>query len=214
MASPASKLADLPPLIAEMRMARGASLIPVPREWSLDLLAGRLVELSSHHETVSLTAASHLVLKAQQRGEPCAWVATGRSTFYPPDVSRLGVDLSSLPVVRARDGLAATRATDHLLRSGAFSVVVFDMGPNPFLRPAMQTRLAGLAKKHHTTVLCLTHKSPQAPSLGSLISIRGEGHIERRGFNQFAWRIDVLKDKQHGPGWSHEEVCLGPEGLG
>lgn len=181
--------------------------------WGLDTLSGRIAELSSDGLTASISAAVSLVLQAQRRGEPAAWVAVGQSTFYPPDVAQSGVDLEGLPVVRVADSRAAARTADKLLRSGAFAVVVVDLGRDHHVRVPVQSRLAGLAKKHRTVLLCLTKKKRDEPSIGSLVSLRAETRVKKTGFDRFAWEVRVTKDKRQGPGWVHEETCRGPEGL-
>lgn len=183
------------------------------QQWRLGVFAGRLAELSRAQGTPSLTAAASLILQAQQQGEPSAWIAAGDSIFFPPDLAHSGIDLAALPVVRVTSSIAAARAADRLLRSGAFAVVVLDLQTQAFLHAAVQTRLAALAKRHHTALLCLTRTSRERPSLGSLVSVRGVGMLERASFDRFTWTLDFLKDKRQGPGWSHAEVCRGPDGL-
>jgi recombination protein RecA len=182
-----------------------------PGGWSLDSLGGRFLEISS--QAVSITAAGSLILDAQLRGEPAAWVAVGGSTFFPPDFAACGIDLESLPVVRLPHLLAASSATDRLLRSGGFGVIVLDLGNDSDMRLAVQVRLATLAKKHHTTLVCLTRKEPAVPSLGPLVSLRAQGAIHKTGFDRFTWELEILRDKRRGLGWRHTEVCHGPDGM-
>lgn len=204
----------LPQLMSRLGIQPGPAGTPTPsREWTLATLAGRFAELSTSAAGASLTAAVSLVREAQLRAEPSAWVALGGSTFYPPDVAASGVDLDALPVVRVADVRSALRAADHLLRSGSFAVVVVDLGGSHAVRQAAQSRLAGLAKKHRTVLLCLTRKSSESPSIGSLVTIRGETTVRHDGFDRFAWEIDIVKDKRRGPGWKHSAACRGPEGL-
>lgn len=183
------------------------------REWNLSSLAGRFVELSSAEETASLTAAMSLVCESQLRGEPAAWIAVGDSIFFPPDAADSGVDLTALPVVRTPDTKTAVRAADRLLRSRGFGLITLDLGPKSAMRVSVQTRLAGLARKHHTALLCLTRKGHHTASIGSLVSIRGRTRVKKTGFNKFTWEIEILKDKRLGPGWFHAGVCCGPDGL-
>jgi len=205
--------ADLSALITRLGIQQSPSREPIPNEWNLDLLSGRFAELSSEGETASLSAAVSIILEAQERGEPAAWVAAGPSTFFPPDAAASGVDLDSLPVIRAADRMSAARAADWLLRSGAFAVVVLDLGANPEMQIPVQARLAGLAKKHRTALLCMTKKRRDAGSIGSLVSLRAEARVEKIGFDRFRWEVRVLKDKRRGPGWSYDEEGRGVEGL-
>ncbi len=184
-----------------------------PPAWNLSLLAGRLTEISDSGVAPALTAAASLILQAQQRGEPAAWVGFGNSIFFPPDLVEWGIDLDALPVVRVPNALAASRAADQLLRSGAFGLVVLDLKAEARMHMAVQSRLAALARKHHAALLCLTRKRKGTPSLGPLVSLHGEGTITRTAFSRFDWEIRVVKDKRGAPGWSHTESCRGTDGL-
>ncbi len=205
--------ADLSSLIARLGIQQIPSREPVPSEWNLDLLSGRFAELSSDGETASISAAVSIILEAQHRGEPAAWVAAGPSTFFPPDAAASGLDLESLPVVLVPNGASAARVADWLLRSGAFAVVVLDLGTDWEMPIPVQSRLVGLAKKHRTALLCMTKKRRDTPSIGSLVSIRGEASAKKTGFDRFTWALQILKDKRRGPGWSYEEESRGVEGL-
>jgi len=181
--------------------------------WDLPELAGRLVELSGPRAAGTLTLALRLVLDAQGRGEPAAWITDRGSCFFPPDAADGGVDLDALVVVRVAEAAAVARAASELARSGAFGLLVLDVGgarvPDP-----LQSRLLGLAQKHETAIVFLTEKPATAPSLGSLVSLRCEaGIIRREGGGGFACALRALKDKRRAPDWSYEEVCRGPTGL-
>ena len=190
--------------------ARGAGAIDA--RWGLGALRGRLVELSARGASAVLTAAVELVIEAQSEGEPVAWLAPGTGTFYPPDVADSGVDLAALVVVRARDLAALARAAERVLRSGAFGLVVLELGAPAELPTASQGRLVTLAQTHDAAVVCLTEKSPDAASLGSLISLRAEA-LRARGDGDFAITVRALKDKRRGPGWTHATRRRGPAGL-
>jgi recombination protein RecA len=179
--------------------------------WSLPDLSGRLVELSASADAAQLTAAFGLVLEAQLGGDRAAWVMLEPSSFFPPDAAEGGIDLDALPVVRVPDAHRAGRAADHLVRSGGFGLVVLDLG-SEVLPVAVLTRLLGLARQQDVTVLLLTKKAHDRPSLHSLISLRAEARCERRD-GRDTLCIRVLKDKRGGPGWTHVETCRGPAGL-
>jgi recombination protein RecA len=213
MKSNAVTAPDIDTLISRLGIRRGEHRAPETGRWCLDTLSGRIAELSSNGRCAAMSAAVALILQAQHRGEPAAWIAVGPSTFYPPDAARSGVDLGALPLVRVRDGRDAARTADRLLRSGAFAVVVLDLGRDHHIRVPVQSRLAGLAKKHRTAVLCLTRKKREEPSIGSLVSLRAETRVKRTGFDRFEWGVRVIKDKRRGPGWDHKETCCGAEGL-
>lgn len=183
--------------------------------WGLDALRGRLVELSARGATATLTTAIELVVEAQQASEPVAWVTLGNATFYPPDVADSGVDLAALSVVRVHDIVAAARAAERLLRSGGFGLVVLDFGGGAAveLPVAHQGRLVTLAQAHDAAVVCITEKPSEAPSLGSLVSLRAEAlrlYAPEQGYHV---TLRVLKDKRRGPGWTRTTKLRGPSGL-
>lgn len=192
---------------------RGLAPSDAPPEWRLSAFAGRFGEISGGEAGAPLTLVFRLVLEAQRLGEPVAWVGRWESTFFPPDVAAAGVDLDTLPVIRVPEPLAAARAADLLLRSGAFGLLVLDIGAGAGLPLPVQTRLVGLAKQHHTALLCLTEKTVDRPSLGSLVSVRAHASRTRREEDRFCCEARILKDKRRGPGWKHVEVCRAPDGL-
>ena len=199
--------------------------------WGLAALRGRLVELSARGPSGTLTCAASLVLEAQGDGEPVAWIVpwglegvggadVTPGTFYPPDAADSGVDLSALVVVRAPSVVAAGRAAERLLRSGAFGLVVIDFGSVPVHGDAAITRisegilgrLVSLAQANDAAVVCLTEKPQDSGSLGSLVSLRAEALRERTG-SGFEVTVRALKDKRRGPGWSRAIKARGPSGL-
>lgn len=205
----------------ELHLAGGQERSLEP--WGLAALRGRLVELSARGAAATLTTAIDIVLEAQREAEPVAWIVpwttdarTSSGTFYPPDAADSGVDLSALVVVRAPSALAATRSAERLLRSGAFGLVVLDFGsaggelgrlPEHFLG-----RLVTLAQAHDAAIVCLTEKTTDATSLGSLVSLRAEA-LRTRTRDGFEITVRALKDKRRGPGWSRASKARGPAGL-
>ena len=189
----------------------------------LEELSGRLVELSGDGASAVLSLAVGLVLDAQAAGEPVAWVGSDDSGFYPPDLADSGVDLAALIVVRlATDVVCRTGqrrahvlavAAERLLRSGAFGLVLIDLGQDVELSQVLQSRLLGLAQRHRAAAVCLTEKSEETPSLGSLVSLRVQATRSWLGRDRFACEVRVRKDKRRGPVWSQREVYRGPLGL-
>ncbi len=184
----------------------------VPTLWTFDEVAGRLVEVSGSTASAALTLTFTLIREAQERGEPVGWVTLAESCFYPPDVARGDIDLAALVVVRLAHAESIPRAGEQLLRSGGFGMVVFDLGAAEIPIP-LQTRLTGLAHRHHTALVCLTEKSRAAFSLGSLVSLRAHAEKKRAADNRFLCTLQVLKDKRRGPTWNHEELYAGPAGM-
>jgi len=197
--------------LVELRRPRARSAPPAPGLARAEL-TGRLVELSGRGNSATLTLACQAILDAQREGETAAWIGRAGSGFYPPDMAAGGVDLAALPVVRCPDAKAVARAADRLARSGAFGLLVLDLGDGDAPTP-WQSRLAGLALKYDIAILLLTEKSAEAPSLGSLVSLRGQSERRRLPDGRFLCRFQALKDKQQGPGWGREAAFDGPPGL-
>jgi len=206
-------VAPRPEVPADGAVQRGWVPAATPAEWRLSTFVGRFGELSGSHAGAVLTLAFRLVLEAQRLGEPAVWISRRESAFFPPDAAEVGVDLDALAVVWVSETLQAARAADHLLRSGGFGLVVLDIGARAHLPIPVQTRLVGLANKHEAALLCLTEKDDDRPSLGSLVSLRAQAVRTRRVEDRYRCEARVLKDKRRGPGWSHAEVCRGPDGL-
>lgn len=204
--------------VATASALRGAVARQSENAWSLEGLAGRFIELSGGGASAALTVTAGLIWEAQRRGEPAAWIGGRHTLFYPPDFAAFGIDLAALPVIHAPDARKAARAADALLRSGGFALLALDLGDAAALPLAMQSRLAGLAMKHHTAVLCLLRqraerKDGRRATTGSLAAVRGESEKRRIDFDRFECVLQAVKDKRLGPGWTHVEVCRGPDGL-
>ncbi len=203
--------------------------------FSLAQLGGRLAELSSSRAGAQLSFALRLVREAQESGETAAWIGARSSSFFPPDAEACGIDLSALPVVRLGSAQEMGRAADQLLRSGAFGLLVVDLGGlggpggerarespgaarlaapvGAQLSAPLLTRLLGLAQKHAAAVLFLTEKPGEAPSLSSLVSLRAEVSRAQRRPGRFLCELHALKDKRRAPGWTELEEFRGPAGL-
>jgi recombination protein RecA len=201
----------------ELRARRGGP--ETAASWELATLRGRLVELSARGASATLTTAMDIVVEAQTQHEPVAWITLANGTFYPPDVADCGVDLAALVVVRTHDATAAARSAERLLRSGAFGLVVIDLGNSngAALTMQIQGRLVTLAQTHDAAVVCLTEKTEDTASLGSLVSLRAEALRARnhdgKAREEFAVTVRVLKDKRRGPGWTQSFKRRGPAGL-
>lgn len=183
------------------------------RELSRADLAGRLTEISGYGSTCALTLACSLILDAQMEGETVAWITTRDRSFYPPDLEEAGVDLAALAVVRCPDGRSMARAADRLARSGAFGLLILDLGDTGHVPSSLQTRLAGLARAHDMALVLLTEKPEDSPSVGSLVSLRLKTERLNEPHGLFLARAQAIKDKRYGPGWGREISCHGPPGL-
>ena len=169
---------------------------------------GLLCELSGRGRGASPSSvATRLVVRAQAEGEPVAWVAPeGGSCVFPPDLAAAGVDLNALVFVRVpQKGHALVRATEVLLRSGAFGLVILDLSEGVPARPLVwQSRLNGLVRLHESRLAMVTSSSREQPSLGPLVSLRVEGVTDRSG-ERAVIAHTVLKSKLGG------QVGLCPE---
>ena len=210
---------DLKEFLARARTAVATKIAPLEHgkviehaEWGLPALRGRLVELSARGATATLTASIDLVIEAQREAEPVAWIMGPQGSFYPPDVAESGVDLAALVVVRVPELSGATRAAERLLRSGAFGLVVIDLGVPVEIPIAHQGRLVTLAQAHDAAVVCITEKSADSGSIGSLVSLRAQA-IRVRSQSGFELTLRVIKDKRRGPGFQRTQRARGPAGL-
>ncbi len=197
---------------AERGLTRGIETEAAPA-WSWATLAGRVVELCGGRASAVLTSAFGLVLDAQRQGEPAVWITLQHTHFFPPDVAANGVDLDSLVIVRVKEPEQVPRAADQLARSGAFGLLVLDLGAEPRVPTPLLSRLLGLAQKHESAVVCLSAKPPDSPSLDSLVSLRADVFRVRRAPGVFDCVLRVAKDKRHAPGWRHVDTCRGPAGV-
>ena len=182
--------------------------------FSFSTFASRLTELSASPAGAPLTLTFRIVLDAQRCGEPVVWIGRKDAPFYPPDAADTGVDLAALPVVWSADAITAAKAADLLVRSGAFGLVVLDLGGEARLPMHATSRLAMLARQHEAAIVCLTGKDAWRPSLGPLVSLRAHTASRVRGEGgRFRCEAFALKDKRAGKTWNIGEVCRGPDGL-
>lgn len=196
---------------------------------------GRLVELSApaHGAGARTSTAVALLRRAQREGETAAWILPATpagALLYPPDLHDGGIDLDALVVVHvpASEGAAGLgKAAEMLLRSGAFGLLVVELGAQEptkvdraegssklaATRTAWQGRLLGLARQHEARVLLLTEKPSHADSLGPLVGLRVEPHRTRKADGSFHVEHHVLKNKSGAPVSPAAELFLGTSGL-
>jgi recombination protein RecA len=185
---------------------------PRPAFWTLAGVAGRLVEVVGVDDSAALTLVVGLVLDAQTEGAQVAWVGPVQASFFAPDLFECGVDLDALVVVRVPDAASGARAADKLLRSGAFGVVIVDIGADPRIPTPLLARLAVLAQRAHAALIFLTQQAGTS-SLGSLVSLRVRARRQRLAADRFRCWLEVTKDKRRGPTWGYEEVRRGAPGM-
>ena len=180
--------------------------------WGLTELTGRLVDLAGQRASAVYSSALSLVADAQRSNETAVWVGPRSRSFFPPDAERAGVDLAALPVVRVPHERDLPVAADLLARSGAFGLIVLDLG-GASLALGVLSRLAGLARAHGAAIVLLTEKSPERPSLGSVVSFRADSSFQRTSAGTFAHALVVTRDRTRPAGWRVVEVRHGPPGL-
>jgi recombination protein RecA len=204
----ARTLSQLPDIVPAQSLIHDADTCA----WRYDILCGRLVELSSIDTSASLTATTGLIVQAQRQGEPVVWVTAKESCVYPPDLSGQGIDLEALIVIRVDAVTDVPRAAEKLVHSGAFGLVVLDLGDHAHIPTPLLARFMQLARKHGAAVVCLSEKSADVESLSSLVSLRGEVRRVQSEAGMYRIEVQVLKDKR-GTSWRHTEQCHGPMGL-
>jgi len=204
----------------QIRRGPASSADPRPTRWCLETLRGRFIELSNGPASAGLSVITPLLVEAQQHAEPIAWVTAPTSCCYPPDLAAAGVDLNAFPLVvlPKLNAVAAAKAADRLLRSAAFGLIILDLYEIGSFSLATVARLAKLAHQHDSALVCLTYKSADVPSLGSLVSLRATSQrcqsINAIGSIRFEITVDILKDKRHGAAWQQQELRHGPPGSG
>ena len=104
------------------------------------------------------------------------------------------------------------RVAETLLRSGAFRLLVVDLGKSHSMPMARLSQLSGLARKHLSCVVFLTERQNAEQSVGPLVSLHGRTSREHVRDGEFTYRIDVLRDKIRGRHWSWQVNLAGIDG--
>ncbi len=216
---PASRLGR-----ADANAAASVQSAQLAQGWSVRRISGGLTELFGSQGSLSL--AAELVRHAHERRESVAWISAHPDIFYPPDAADNGIDLAALPVIFARSGQEAFRSAEILLRSGAFGLIVIDLGDKNNVPPAYQGRVVRLAQHYPSAVLCLTAPrisggsgtvrtipSATGATLGSMVSLRLEPRRTEISAQHVSYDLHATKDKRHGPGWTHRAVYRSLAGL-
>ena len=180
--------------------------------WNLQEVQGRLIEISEPHPVAALSFCFLLVREVQMAGNYAAWVGSMDSTFYPPDAEKSGIDLRNLPVLRLTDARSLGRATEILLRSGAFQLVLLDLGRDHAIPVARLAQLNGLVRKHNACAVFMTRKQHDEQSVGPLISLHARTSRQRVETNSFSCQLKILRDKRRGKKWTWQTRLSGVEG--
>ncbi|GAC1408864.1 MAG: hypothetical protein NVSMB64_17510 [Candidatus Velthaea sp.] len=135
---------------------------------------------------------------------------------FPPALAAAGVRLERLMIVPCSEPLAAVRAADILIRSGAFGVIVIPALPSSRVASsATWTRLASLAHRANAVLVALGNEA--SSELRYFASVRVETAIERVRWNGPAGhfcelagydvRATIRKHKRAAPGASALITC-------
>lgn len=131
--------------------------------------------------------AARLLAKATRRG----LAAVIGDELFAPALAAAGVLLERLLIVPTREPLAAARATDILLRSGAFEVIVIPALPSGRgTGAATWTRLASLTHRANAALIALGLEASN--ELRYFASVRVETAIERVRWNGPAGHLGEL----------------------
>jgi hypothetical protein len=174
------------------------------------LLFGQLVEISGGPSSGKASLALQVVLASLRAKESVAWIdPLGR--FFPLPALEADAVLESLVVVRLgseRDPRGSALRAAHLVLSvpGAVALMVLQTPPAFPLPGATLLKLQRLCERSHTTLIFLTERTAQQPSLGSAISLRL--HLRRTARRSV---IEILRHKWGAPGTVSMKVPhLGP----
>jgi len=176
--------------------------------FDLSRVKGRVVEVSEAGSFGALSALTGLMVQVQALGEQIAWIETGTSLFYPPDLVYRGLDVGAISVVLAPHPPGGLVAADWLLRSGAFGLVVLDWAGGG-IDDSDLGRLGRLAEDKGSATVFLTRKKASDPALATLVSLRGTVDLGPEGETVWA----VVKDKRSGPPSEQRSRFDGPSGL-
>lgn len=199
--------------VSNLRLLTAAELAQkqVPVEvvaWQLHEFDGQVVELCAAGPSALLTFAVSLMRDAQYCNQPVAWITKRDDIFYPPDIEGWEISVEGLVVVRMPDSQRVAVAADKLARSGAFGLLLLDLGATPRFPDSLLRRLLRQAEVHRSAIVCLT----EAQALGPLVSARID--VSRTQTTaQFRCVARGVRDRRRAPGWQLEEVRDGPLGL-
>lgn len=198
--------------VLEERLEKGDRLVEGHQLTPFTL--GRLTEVSGGGV---LTLACSFLRRAQEQDQSVVWLSSRSKPFYPPDVQAAGVDLKRLPLLFLPRPADAARVATRLLSSGGFDLMVWDLASwkkAPARLPvSFLGRLNAQARHHRCSVLILTEKTEQDPSLGCLVGLRLQ--VAAQEDNPGLLEVRVVKDKRGavGEGKCWRWRCRLPDGL-
>ena len=162
--------------------------------WHFDNLIGLVAEISEEVPSGAVTVAADIIVEAQCRNEPVAWVAGTDSIFFPPDFHERGIDLSAVSVIRAGGEAESLMAAEWLIKSGAWGLVIVDVDCQWNISDASLFRIQKVAGRNLCAAVFLTRKRCHDPSLGSGIALRG--CVSSSGSGPFIVDVLTIKDRR------------------
>lgn len=206
-------------VLTRLPVVRASRLVTEPAQptnglFSLANLSGRLTQIVNTPSAPAVSAVFFIVAEAVTSKEPLIWINQSNIVFFPPDLERMGIPPSLVPIVRSRDTRGTLRSIEHVLRSGAYGLVVVNTGGSFSVAQGRLGTFARLVDMHGTALIFITEEDEdRAPSLGSGISLQCSVRLKKTGANTFGVRITAVKDKNRSPGWAETKTCYGPPGL-
>jgi hypothetical protein len=181
--------------------------------WDLEMLRGRVVEISGRQSAGKTSTALELIEQSHLQSRPAAWISIGdEQCFFPPDVAERAIDLESLPVICVDTISQAQVAADELVKSGGIDCVVVENMDNESVSTGLMKRLVQNAERHNAAVAFLTEKPRRWSRISPIASLRVDISTVRTE-DGFLTQLDPLVDKRHGPSWELEKTYDGPPGL-
>jgi recombination protein RecA len=202
----AQALADIPVVrAADLARAAGGG------SWKYESLVGVLAEVSEERPSGAVSFVTEIIVEAQTRNEPVAWVSGADSIFFPPDLAARGVDVSAVAVIRAGGENESLTAAEWLAGPAAIGLLIVDAEGQWNVSESSLGRILKLAEKNQCAVIFLTRKRRHEPSLGSRIAVRG--CIERSGTLPLIVDITTVKDKRSNSSTRQRRQYNGPSGM-
>jgi len=163
------------------------------------LLSGQLVEISGAPSSGKASLALRAALSSLRARESVAWIdPLGR--FFPLPALEAGAPLENLVVVRPwseRDPRQSALRAAHLVLSVPGAVALLVLQAPPVFQPPGATllKLQRLCERSHTTLVFLTERTAEQPSLGPAIALRL--HLRRTARRS---AVEILRYKWGSPG--------------
>ena len=103
--------------------------LPAPLEIEAVPLAeqlpvGRLIEIARTADGAQMTVAVACLRKAQEQGEPVAWVQRAGGALFPPDLADSGIDFAGLLVVHVPRSAGVGVKSERVARPSVRGVAV------------------------------------------------------------------------------------------